>query len=76
MVSLPSTFKARADNFLNLTAEFSKDFELAATPSKSKLYIKAFKKYHLWVNDKEFLSNSATETNWKKLWTQPVRPDC
>ena len=56
----------RRDNFINLTIEFTKDFELAAKPSKVYLYIKGFKEYHLWINDNQLLADSAGRTNWKR----------
>ena len=55
----------KTGNFINLTTDFTKDFELAAVPSKVHLYVKGFKTYHLWINN-ELLHSSKTERNWKK----------
>ncbi len=55
----------KTGSFINLTTEFTRDFELAAVPSKVHLHIKGFKTYDLWIND-ELSCSSKPERNWKK----------
>jgi hypothetical protein len=66
MHRLSPELKARSGSFIHLTTEFSKDFELVAIPSRSLLYLRAFKQYDLWINDKKVQVNTTAQTNWKK----------
>jgi hypothetical protein len=52
-------------NLINLTTEFTKDFELTTVPSKVHLHVKGFKTYNLWINN-ELLCSSKPERDWKK----------
>jgi 4-amino-4-deoxy-L-arabinose transferase-like glycosyltransferase len=62
----------RGSNLTNITTDFTKDFNLPSVPPKAELHIRAFKKYHLWINDDEFLRSPATQTNWKKMDTLDI----
>jgi tetratricopeptide (TPR) repeat protein len=66
-ISYPFTpqLRLRGDNYVNLTAGFTKNFELTARPTEVYLYIRGFKEYRLWVNDNQ-LSAVAERTNWKR----------
>ncbi|MHC4526486.1 MAG: hypothetical protein ACYS29_01305 [Planctomycetota bacterium] len=66
MYRLPPALGVRDKNFINLSTEFTKDFELVSVPSKGYLHIKAFKECDLWINDDRVSSSSASEGNWKK----------
>lgn len=64
---------ARRDNvFTNTTTDFVKDFNLPSTPQKAELHIRAFKKYHLWINNTESSQNQTAQTNWKKMDTLDI----
>jgi hypothetical protein len=61
---IPETY-VKTGIFINLTTEFTKDFELTSVPSNVRLYVRGFKTYDLWINN-ELLHSSKTERNWKK----------
>lgn len=60
------SLKGKGGEFLCLSAEYTKDFRLSSVSEGSYLYIKAFKKYRLWLNGKEVLAEGKAEKNWKK----------
>jgi hypothetical protein len=66
MYRLPPNLAPRVGNFINLSAEFTKNLELVSLPSKGHLHIRAFKEYHLWINDEHVLRSSTNEGNWKR----------
>jgi tetratricopeptide (TPR) repeat protein len=61
----PSTW-TRSENYVNLTARFTKNFELTARPAEVYLHIKGLKEYRLWVNDNQLSAGFAERTNWKR----------
>jgi len=63
----PAELTVRKSEFINLTVDFAKNFELTAKPSSVHLYIKGFKEYRLWINDNQLQTGSAGRTNWKKV---------
>ncbi|MGD0786067.1 MAG: hypothetical protein ABR969_09665, partial [Sedimentisphaerales bacterium] len=56
----------RTDNYVHLTAGFTKNFELTARPAEVYLYIRGFKEYRLWVNDNQLSAGFTERTNWKR----------
>ncbi len=64
--------KPRSNDFINITTDFIKDFNLPSVPPKAELNIRAFKKYHLWINGDEFLPSPAFQVSWKKMDTLDI----
>ncbi|MBN1786974.1 MAG: glycosyltransferase family 39 protein [Sedimentisphaerales bacterium] len=64
---LAVSLKARGANYVNLTTEFTRDFELTAVPSKVSLCIKGFKRYRLWINEHRLFEDLSKQRNWKKV---------
>jgi len=56
----------RSDNFLDLTAEFTKDFELDAVPPMVRLDIRAYEEHSLLVNGNILSGNPQSRIKWKK----------
>ena len=56
----------RNGSFLELTTEFTKDFDVNTIPGRVELYVKGFEKYQLWVNGGELSVDSKVGKNWKK----------
>jgi len=57
----------RAENYVNMTAKFEKDFEINSVPSRVVLYVRTFENFTLRINDNEVYSNLDGKANWKKL---------
>jgi hypothetical protein len=72
MYYLSPDSSVRGGVFTNIATDFVKDFNLPDAPLKAELYIRAFKKYRLWINDAEFPQSSKIKTNWKKTDTLDI----
>lgn len=57
----------RTDVYVNLNATFIKQFYMEEAPRyQSLIHLKAFKKYRIWVNENELISEFVENKNWKK----------
>jgi len=63
----PAKLTSRDKGLLNLTTRFTKSFVLKAKPSSVDLYIKGFKEYSLWINDRQLSDDSLDRINWKRV---------
>ena len=63
---LANDMLARTKNYINMTAEFTKDFEPGSIPSNVQIHIRAFEAFSLRINDYEVFSNIGSGANWKQ----------
>jgi len=64
---LPGQTSGRFEEFASFTTTFRKNFDVEEIPSTARLYVKAFRKCRIWVNNEQIYSDPHNENNWKKL---------
>jgi len=70
---LPPAMHIRTGDFVGLTADYRRRFELAAEPGPVRLRLRAFREFRAWVNGRE-VGSSAPEASWKQEQILEVGP--